>query len=47
MVLERGNRDVGRSRADLAGEGLVVVPSILFLRMGGGRGCDGDGRLGS
>lgn len=46
-VLERGNRDVGRSRADLAGEGLAVVPSILFLRMGGGRGCAGGGRLGS
>lgn len=39
-----GSRDVGRSRAGPVGEDRVVVPSILFLCMGGGRGCGGGGR---
>jgi hypothetical protein len=43
-ALGTGSRDVGRSRAGLVGEGLVVVPSSLFLCMGGGRGYDGGGR---
>lgn len=39
-----GNKDVGRSRAGLVGEGRVVVPSSLFLCRGGDHGCGGGGR---